>query len=146
MIRSARRIVRPVALVLALALLCGAASSALAGSLSVKVPRRINSGHVFKVVVKGRYSRQTSVSAFLVVAIQPTAGACQSTAQHENHVKSVNVFFHNYVTSSPFKLIQPFKAIGKGKRRVCAYLYSKLVNPSSRAAPIATASRRYRTR
>ena len=130
-----------------LAISAAIAPVAAAASLSIKAPGRVKHGHVFKVVVKGRYRRsQLTGTAFLVIAIQPSAGACQSTAQQENQVAFVNVYFHGSVPHSPFKASQKFKAVGKGSRRVCAYLYPRFITTTSGVGPIATASKRYRTK
>jgi hypothetical protein len=155
MIRPLHRVARGVrALTMFMMCFGTVAAAAQAATLKVSVsPAAIHKGSNYRVTVSGKYSkREVTGKAYLIAVIQYSSAPCKATAQLENNrqpqfylatsKQQVGVF----ETKSPFSRTDTFGAVVLGTRRICAYLYPKVVGPADTTAPIATASAKYTVR
>jgi hypothetical protein len=131
-----------VASVTAALCLGGVAAGAQAATLSVSVkPNPSHAGGRYAVTIKGSYkASQVSGKAFLLGVIQYSAQPCAATAKGEYQRTGGTFFVHSSPPHSPFKFTEGFTVGSPGVRRVCAYLYGRVVTPSDNATPIARAS------
>jgi len=131
-----------------LALLCTgvSAGAASAASLSVGVPRhRVRQHHTFVIKLSGSYrASELQGKAFLVAAFQYDSRHCKATGAAEAGRGDASFFFSKQVGPSPFARRFAYTAGRPGPRRVCAYLYPKVVSQQDTATPIATASGLFR--
>jgi hypothetical protein len=131
-----------------LALLCSGATAtaASAASLTVRVPSHsVRRHHTFEIKVSGSYrAAELTGRAYLVAAFQYDTKPCKATGAAEAGLSDASFFFSKTVSPSPFVRRFGFSAGKPGPRRICAYLYPKVVAPKDTAVPIATASGLFR--
>ncbi|HUO73579.1 MAG TPA: hypothetical protein VMU39_22610 [Solirubrobacteraceae bacterium] len=152
MIRPLHRVSRGVR-VLAMFVACFGTLAAAAQGAKLKVsvsPAAIPKGTNYRVKVSGTYAKsELTGRAYLIAVIQYSAAPCKATAQLENNLQPQFYLAKNqqqvgvFETKSPFSRTDTFGAVVLGTRRVCAYLYPKVVGPADTTAPIATASAKY---
>jgi|SRR5581483_7876118 len=133
---------RAFACAVAAACVGGTASAADAASLSVSVkPKNSHPGGHYSITVKGKVRHgQLKNHPFLIAWIQYSSQSCGSTAQKEfNRLKSAP-YIQDTITATTFKVVRGFVVGSPGTRRICAYLYSHYIQPTSSASPIARAS------
>jgi len=127
-----------------LALLCtgATATAASAASLSVGVPAHsVRQHHTFVIKLSGSYrASELQGKAFLVAAFQYDSKPCKATGAAEAGRSDASFFFSKKISPSPFVRRFGYTAGQPGPRRVCAYLYPKVVSPKDTTTPIATAS------
>jgi hypothetical protein len=125
------------------------AAAASAATLQIDVPAKVKKNAGYTIKLNGTFTRhEVSGRAFLISVIQYSPSPCKATAQQENTLKTAQFYFGNkggiFEASSPFARNDSFTAKRLGKRRVCAYLYSQQVSPSSSMAPIARAQKAFK--
>jgi hypothetical protein len=97
--------------------------------------------HTFEIKVSGAYqAAELTGKAYLVAAFQYDTKPCKATGAEEDALSDASFFFSKTVSPSPFVRHFGFTAGKPGPRRICAYLYPKVVTPKDTAVPIATAS------
>ena len=106
----------------------------------------VQSRHAVKA--SGAYDVPLRHTVFLLAFIQYGGQACKSTATAEYRLPSSEwdwVFFpQRGETRSPFRVVTGWTAGSRlGSRRVCAYMYTEPVRPTTTARPIARASASY---
>ena len=132
-----------------------AAAAAQAATLKVTVgPAQIHKSDDYKISVNGTYSAsEVTGKAYLISMIQYSSAPCRATAQQENSHAPVQFYFRTnphsqrvgiFVGRSPFSRTDRFTAASPSTRRVCAYLYPKLIGANDTTTPIATASAKYK--
>ncbi|MEA2161190.1 MAG: hypothetical protein QOD66_3570 [Solirubrobacteraceae bacterium] len=131
-----------------LALLCTAATATAASgaSLSVSVPAHsVRQHHTFLIKLSGSYrAAELKGKAYLVAAFQYDTKPCKATGAAEAGRSDASFFFSKVVSPSPFVRRFGFTAGQPGPRRVCAYLYPKVVSPMDTTVPIARATGLFR--
>ncbi|MGI8863435.1 MAG: hypothetical protein ACR2JH_03390 [Solirubrobacteraceae bacterium] len=131
-----------------LALLCSGATAtaASAASLSVRVPSHsVRQHHAFQIKLSGSYrAAELQGKAYLVAAFQYDTTPCKATGAAEAGRTDASFFFSKVVSPSPFVRRFAFTAGRPGPRRVCAYLYPRVVSPMDTTGPIARASGLFR--
>ena len=152
-VHRVRRVTRAVAIV---AVCFGTvAAAAQAATLKVTVnPAQIHKGDDYKITVSGSYgASEVTGKAYLISMIQYSSAPCKATAQQENSHAPVQFYFRTnphsqrvgiFVGQSPFARTDSFTAASPSTRRVCAYLYPKLIGANDATVPIATASAKYK--
>jgi hypothetical protein len=141
-----RRRRRHAALVAAAICASSVAASASAADLHVRVKPMLKTGELYGIKTSGSYAKgELRGTAFLDIFIQFTTLPCMATATLESQLSHVNFYFTDKVPKSPFSRTTRFIAKGAGPRRVCAYLYPKIVRVTKATAPIATATATYHT-
>jgi hypothetical protein len=132
------------------------AADAGAAMLKISVPSRVRNGRHYTIALSGSFrTREVSGRAYLISVIQYGPRACKPSAQLEN--LSAGTMFQWYFKPrlgsnqvgiyerrSPFSRRDTFTARSLGSRHVCAYLYPRLIGPSSATAPIARADRAFK--
>jgi hypothetical protein len=140
--------------VVATTMLCAAvaATAASAATLHIKTPGHVLKGKSYEIELTGTFKKsEVKRRAYLVSAIQYSSKPCAATAQAEAN-RSVQFYFLPspssqkvgiFESKSPFTRIDGFTARVLGKRRVCAYLYPKILSsPMDPTLPIARAQSR----
>jgi len=136
------------ALLIVLLLSVAIAAAATPTSLKITVPAKVHPGQHYQIKIAGLYAKSsTPGTAYLVAFLQYTASACKPTAGAENALpsKDWSLDFAGAEPHSPFTRIDRW-TVGTltGTRKVCAYLYPKVVSPSTKLHPTAIATATYR--
>jgi hypothetical protein len=137
---------------LVLAGVCSAATAAgaPAATLKISVPARVHHGQSYSIKITGSFKKsEVKGKAYLISVIQFSGKPCRATAQLENQLVAQFYLLSGsqagiFESRSPFTRIDRFTANTVGSRRVCAYLYAKLVHATDKTAPIATADAPYK--
>ena len=144
-----------------LVVLCSAASAAAASaaSLHVTVPSSVKKGKNYTIALNGTFNKSQvgTRGAFLVSVIQFSPKPCLGSVQAESkNRRPIQLYFAPgndpargaigiFRKTSPFSNRRGFTAGTVGRRRVCAYLYPKLIaTPDDATAPIAKAQASYK--
>jgi hypothetical protein len=133
--------------------LCASASAA---TLKVSVPARVKQNKSYTIRINGSYkASDLTGKAYLIALIQYSSADCKATAQLENsRVKAQLLQFYFapakspssvgiFENRSPFRRADKFTARALGARRICAYLYPKLISATAKVQPIATANKKF---
>src|SRR5581483_4217714 len=120
----------------------GSAAAAQAASLHVSVkPNPTHAGGHYTVTITGSFKRsQISGQPFVLAVVQYSSMPCAATAKGEFSRTGGTFFVHGSPPRSPFKVTQGFTVGSPGVRRICAYLYGRVISPSDNATPLARAS------
>jgi hypothetical protein len=137
---------------LVLAILASGALAAAAppASLKITVPATVHPHKRYSIKVAGSYQlSDPHGTGYLVAYLQYGAAACKPTAQAERTLpaRAWSLDYAGKEPHSPFTRIDNWTAgTLTGPRRVCAYLYPKVVSNTTRVHPIATASAAFRNK
>ena len=138
--------------------LCGGAlgAEASAATVTVNVRAHVKQNKGYAVKISGSFKRsELTGQAYLISLIQYKPAACKATAQLENSevaTQSLQFYFAPAKSPSkvgiiekhsPFTRTDGFTAKALGSRRVCVYLYPRMITATSTVRPIATADKKF---
>jgi hypothetical protein len=135
------------------------AAAASAATLRITVPAKVKKNAGYAIAIRGTFAKSEVQNgrAFLVSVIQFSPKPCLGSVQAESNAKRPLQFYLApkgdptlgnigvFKSSSPFTNVKGFTAKSVGRRRICSYLYPKLIaKPSDTTPPIAKAQASYK--